>query len=125
VPAFPATSPPTNRYILAFTLVAAFINPVPSRAMFHPLRWRSDPIADDMMGSGLEARECEPLRRVAGCEQPGRHVAQQWRDLAQRVRRLAALSTGEERARLLEKAVQYEDRARRWEEQQKSLGEGA
>jgi hypothetical protein len=106
-----------NRYVLAFTLLAAFVNPVPSRAMFHPIRWRHDPVSDDMMGSGLEARECQPLHRVAGCEEPSaRHVAQQWRDLARRVRRLAALSSGEERTQLLEKAVQYEERARRWEE---------
>jgi hypothetical protein len=66
-------------------------------------------------------RECEPLRRVAACEEPsGRQVALQWRGLAGRVRRLAKFASGEERARLLEKAVQYEERARLWDAQQKS-----
>ncbi|HUC64874.1 MAG TPA: hypothetical protein VMA53_05580 [Stellaceae bacterium] len=108
-----------NRYALAFVVFAAFVNPVPSRAEFHPVRWRHDPISDDIMGSGLEARECEPLRRTAACEEPmERKVARQWRDLAERVRRLAALCTDEERQRWLTLADDYELRAQRWEQRQ-------
>src|SRR5690348_16337129 len=105
-----------NRSVFAFTVFAAFVNAVPSRAMFHPMRAPNAPVADDMMGSGLETRECEGLRWVAGCEQPpAQRVARQWRDLAAQMRRLAKLSTSkEERALLLVKAVQYEDRARWW-----------
>jgi hypothetical protein len=107
-----------NRYVLAFTVLAAFANPVPSRAEFHPIKWRSDPIADDMMGSGLEAPECRNLIRSAGCDEPmERKVARQWRDLAGRVRRLAALSSAQEQERLLALAAAYEARAKRWEEQ--------
>jgi hypothetical protein len=100
-----------NRYIVAFTVFAAFINPVPSRAEFHPIRWHSDPYDDDVMGSGLELRDCAPLRRVAACDEPmERKLARQWRDLAERVRRLAALSDGEQRDRLLVKAQEFEER---------------
>lgn len=112
-------SPAMNRALLAFTIFAAFVNPVPSRAEFHPIRWHSDPYNDDIMGSGLEARECASLRRVAACDEPmERKVARQWRDLAERVRRLAALSDGEQRDRLLVKAREFEERARRWEAMQ-------
>jgi hypothetical protein len=110
-----------NRYLLAFTIFAAFVNPVPSRAEFHPIRWHSDPYNDDIMGSGLEVRECEPLRRVAACDEPmERKVARQWRDIAERVRRLAELSSGEQRDRLLVKAEEFEERARRWEEMRRA-----
>jgi hypothetical protein len=110
-----------NRYLLAFTIFAAFVNPVPSRAEFHPIRWCGDPYNDDIMGSGFEARERGPLHRTAGCEEPmERKVARQWRDLAERVRRLAALSDGEQRDRLLVKAQELEERARRWEEKQRA-----
>jgi hypothetical protein len=109
-----------QRCFLALTLVAAFVSPVPSRAMFHPIRWRTDPVADDLPGSGLEARDCEPLQRVTGCEEPpSRRVSRQWRELAQTVRRLAAIATEEERIGLLAKAEEYEERARQWEERQK------
>jgi len=104
-----------NRCLVAFTLFAAFVNPVPSRAEFHPIRWRRDPIVDDITGSGCENRDSQILRRAA-CEEPlDSKVARQWRDLAERVRRLAALSSKEERPRLLAQAEQYEERARRWE----------
>ena len=107
-----------NRYLFAFTLLAALANPVPSRAEFHPIKWRNDPVADDLMGSGLEARDCEKQRQRAGCEEPvERKVARQWRDLAERVRRLAALSAEADRPRLLTLAEEYEARATRWEEQ--------
>jgi len=110
-----------NRYLLAFTIFAAFVNPVPSRAEFHPIRCCGDPYNDDIMGSGIEARERAPLRRVAGCEEPmERKVARQWRDLAERVRRLAELSDGEQRARLLVKAQEFEERARLWEEKRRA-----
>jgi hypothetical protein len=117
IAALPLRDPAMNRYLLAFTIFAAFVNPVPSRAEFHPIRWHGDPYNDDIMGSGLEVRERAPLRRAAACEEPmERKVARQWRDLAERVRRLAALSEGEQRDRLLAKAEEFEERARLWEE---------
>ena len=109
-----------NRALLAFTIFAAFVNPVPSRVEFHPVRW-CDPYNDNIMGSGFEARDCAPRRRVAACDEPmERRVARQWRDLAERVRRLAALSSGEQRDRLLVKAEEFEQRARRWEEMRRA-----
>jgi hypothetical protein len=105
-----------NRYLVAFTVLAAFVNPVPSRAMLHPIRWRNDPVVDDIMGSGFEHRDAGRALTRAACEEPlERKVARQWRDLAARVRRLAALSGEAERARLMGLAEQYEERARRWE----------
>jgi hypothetical protein len=106
-----------NRYLLAFMVFGAFVNAVPSRAQFHPIRWCGDPIADDLVGSGFEARDCQPLLRAAACDEPVEDkIARQWRDLARRVRRLAALSTQQEQPRLLALAEQYESRARLWEE---------
>lgn len=105
-----------NRYLLAIVVFASFVNAVPSRAEFHPIRWRGDPYSDDLMGSGLEVPDGEPLRRIAACEEPTeRKVARQWRDLAARVRRLAALNSGEQRERLLARAQEFEERARQWE----------
>jgi hypothetical protein len=110
-----------NRYIVAFTVFAAFTNPVPSRAEFHPIRWCGDPYNDDITGSGFEVRGCAPLRRVAACDEPmERKVARQWRDIAERVRRLAELSSGEQRDRLLVKAQEFEERARLWEEKRRA-----
>ncbi|HZB93542.1 MAG TPA: hypothetical protein VE397_18990 [Stellaceae bacterium] len=114
-----------NRCLLAVVVVAAFVNAVPSRAEFHPIRWRGDPYSDDLMGSGFEARDGEPLGSAAACEEPTeRKVARQWRDLAARVRRLAALNSGEQRERLLARAQEFEERARRWEESRKPTEKG-
>jgi hypothetical protein len=105
-----------NRPLLAFVFLASVINAVPSRAEFHPIRCRADPISDDFVGSGLEGCGGEALRRSAACEEPmERKVARQWRDLAERVRRLAALSTPVERRRPMTLAEDYEARAKAWE----------
>ncbi len=106
-----------NRPILAIVFLASLVNAVPSRAEFHPIRWHADPMSDDFMGSGLECVDSQALRHGAACEDPMvRKVARQWRDLAERVRRLAALSTPAEQERLMVLAQDYEARAKAWEE---------
>jgi len=113
-----------NRCVLAFTVFASCINAVPSRADFHPIRFSRDPISDGFVGSGFECRDAEQFQARAACEEPSEiRVARQWRDLAERVRRLAALCPQEERARLLAQADEYEARAARWEAQ-RQLGKG-
>ncbi|HWI27377.1 MAG TPA: hypothetical protein VN668_10445 [Stellaceae bacterium] len=107
-----------NRFFLALTILASFVNAVPSRAEFHPVRYARDPISDSFMGSGLETCGGEALTRTAACEEPTeRSVARQWRELAARVRRLAALYETEEKASLMAKAAEYERRAQLLEEQ--------
>jgi hypothetical protein len=114
-----------TRLLLGFVVFAAFVNAVPSRAQFHPIKWRGDPVANDMVGSGFEIRDIEALNWSAGCNEPVEHrIARQWRDLARRVRRLAALSSAEEQSRLLALAEQYERRARSWEEQRQPPAAG-
>ena len=115
-----------NRYLLAFTLFAACINPVPSRAEFHPVKWRHDPFVDDIMGSGFEDREVQSRPRLAACEEPPEgKVARQWRDLAESMRRLAALSgSPAERERMLAQAEAYEARARLWEAKHRPTSTG-
>jgi len=114
-----------NRPILAIVFIASLVNAVPSRAEFHPIRWCADPMSDDFMGSGLECLDNQALRRGAACEDPMvRAVARQWRDLAERVRRLAALSTPTERQRLMMLAEDYEARAKAWEERNRPSAAG-
>jgi hypothetical protein len=103
----------TNRYLLSFIVLSALVNAVPSRAEFHPIRCRNDPVADDIMGSGREIGECVSVRAAARDEAPEVRVARQWRDLAERVRRSAAFAPEEEKQKLLDLAAQYEARAER------------
>lgn len=58
----------TNRYLLAFVVLGALVNAVPSRAEFHPIRCRHDPVNDDLMGSGRETGECVSVRAAMRSE---------------------------------------------------------
>lgn len=109
----------TNRYLLAFVVLGALVNAVPSRAEFHPIRCRHDPVNDDLMGSGRETGECVSVRAAMREEAPEVRVARQWRDLAERVRRSAAFAPEEEKQKLLDLAAQYEARAERLLKSQK------
>jgi hypothetical protein len=108
----------SNRYVLAFVFVASLVNAVPSRAEFHPIRWRSDPSQDDIMGSGLELQNERRVRVQPAMRRdvPDDAAAEGWRDLAKRVRRLAAQVPDQERRMLLDLADEYDARAARLEQ---------
>lgn len=108
----------SNRYVLAFVFLSSLVNAVPSRAEFHPIKWRSDPMQDDIMGSGLEVQN-ERKVRVQGAtrgDAPDDQAAEGWRDLARRVRRLAAQVPDQERQMPLDLADEYDARATRLEQ---------
>jgi Spy/CpxP family protein refolding chaperone len=107
-----------KRYLMAFVFVASLVNAVPSRAEFHPIRWRSDPSQDDIMGSGLELQNERRARMHAAMrgDAPDEEAAEGWRDLARRVRRLAARVPDQERQMLLDLADEYDARAARLEQ---------
>src|SRR5690348_7567858 len=100
--------------ILGTALLAA----VPSAAAFHPLRIRIGLNDDDITGSGYEVPdrtpECSGQTRD---DSPVAKVARQWHDLARRARRLAHYLDGSDRQSVLDLADEYEDRARRLQEQ--------
>ncbi len=107
-----------NRYVLAFVFLASLVNAVPSRAEFHPIKWRSDPMQDDIMGSGSEVQSERKLRVQAATRRDAANdeAAAGWRDLAKRVRRLAAQVPDQERQMLLDLADEYDARATRLEQ---------
>lgn len=107
-----------NRYLLAFVFFASLVNAVPSRAEFHPIKWRSDPGQDDIMGSGLELQNERRVRVQASLrgDAPDESRAEGWRDLAKRVRRLAGQVPDQERQMLLDLADEYDARAQRLEQ---------
>ena len=105
-----------NRYVLAFVFLASLTNAVPSRAEFRPIKWRSDPVQDDLMGSGMEVPSERRVRvQAAARRDTPAETAAGWRDLAQRVRRLAAQVPDQEREMLLDLAAEYDARAVRLE----------
>ena len=105
-----------NRYVLAFVFLASLTNAVPSRAEFRPIKWRSDPVQDDLMGSGMEVpSERRVSEKAAARRDTPAETAAGWRDLAQRVRRLAAQVPDQEREMLLDLAAEYDARAMRLE----------
>lgn len=104
-----------NRYVLAFVFLASLVNAVPSRAEFCPIKWRSDPAQDDLMGSGMEVPSERRVQAATRRDTPD-EAAAGWRDLAQRVRRLAAQVPDQERQMLLDLAAEYEARAMRLEQ---------
>lgn len=107
-----------NRYVLAFVFFASLVNAVPSRAEFRPIKWRSDPMQDDIMGSGYEVQSERKLRVQAATRRDAANdeAAEGWRDLAKRVRRLAAQVPDQERQMLLDLADEYDARATRLEQ---------
>jgi hypothetical protein len=106
-----------NRYVMAFVFVASLVNAVPSRAELRPIRWHSDPAQDDIMGSGMEGPSERRVRAQAATRRaPPDEAAAGWRDLARRVRRLAAQVPDQERQMLLDLAAEYDARAMRLEQ---------
>ena len=94
----------------------ALLAAVPSRAAFHPFHSRTCLSDDDITGSGYEISEAAVL--VSGAtrdESLVMKVARQWHDLARRARRLAVYLEGSDRQTVLDRADEYEDRARRLE----------
>ena len=111
-----------NRYVLAFVFLASLVNAVPSRAEFRPIKWRSDPAQDDLMGSGMEVPGERRVRvQAATRRDTPDEAAAGWRDLAQRVRRLAAQVPDQERQMLLDLAAEYDARAVRLEQPRRQL----
>jgi hypothetical protein len=106
-----------NRYVLTFVFLASLVNAVPSRAEVRPIRWHSDPAQDDIMGSGMEVPSERRVRMQAATRRDAPdEAAAGWRDLAQRVRRLAAQVPDQERQMLLDLATEYDARALRLEQ---------
>ncbi len=104
-----------NRYVLAFVFSASLVNAVPSRAEFHPIKWRSDPMQDDTRGPGSEVQSGRKLRVQPATRRDAANdeAAEGWRDLAKRVRRLAAQVPDQERQMLLDLADEYDAGATR------------
>lgn len=105
------------RLSLAIIVFAALVNGVPSKAALFPTRALSDLAEDDLAGSGLEPDS--EARSIAGAERGESlevKVARQWREMAKRARRQADLLDGQQRQRLLDRAVEYEARAKRIED---------
>jgi hypothetical protein len=99
----------------ALVLIGAFVNAVPARADFHPIKFVHDPVQDDLMGSGFEV-ERAPTARAAKREAPDRKIAETWRRLAGQLRWLASSVEGDKSEELLARANDYEARARQLEE---------
>ena len=105
------------RLSLAIIVFAALVNGVPSKAALFPTRALGDLAEDDLAGSGLEPDS--EARSIAGAERGESldvKVARQWREMAKRARRQADLLDGQQRQRLLDRAVEYEARAKRIED---------
>jgi hypothetical protein len=105
-----------SKVSLAIIVFAALVNGVPSRAALFPTRAVSDLAEDDLTGSGFEpdseARSIAAAEREESLEAK---VARQWREMAKRARRQAELLGGPQRDMLLDRAAQYETRAKRLE----------
>jgi hypothetical protein len=102
---------------LTIVLFAALVSAVPSKAALFPTKAMSDLAEDDLTGSGLEPDG--EARSIAGAEREESleaKVARQWREMAKRARRQADLLDGAQRQRLLDRAVEYEARAKRIED---------
>jgi hypothetical protein len=105
-----------SRVSLAVIVFAALVNAVPSKAALFPTRMVSDLAEDDLTGSGFEPDS--EARSVAGAAREDSlevKVARQWREMAKRARRQAELLGGSQRDMLLDRAVEYEIRAKRLE----------
>jgi hypothetical protein len=106
-----------SRVSLATIVFAALVSAVPSKAALFPTRAASDLAEDDLTGSGLEPDS--EARSVAGAEREESlevKVARQWREMAKRARRQADLLGGPQRKILLDRAAEYEIRAKRIED---------
>lgn len=105
-----------SRVSLAIVVFAALVNGVPSKAALFPTRAVSDLAEDDLTGSGFEPDR--QARSIVGAEREGSleaKVARQWREMAKRARRQAELLGGPQRDMLLDRAAEYENRAKRLE----------
>ena len=105
-----------SRVTLTVVMMAALVSAVPSKAALFPTRATSDLSEDDLTGSGFE-RDSE-ARSIAGAEREDSleaKVARQWREMAKRARRQAELLGGQQRDMLLDRAAEYEMRAKRLE----------
>lgn len=110
-----------SRISLAIIVFAAFVNGVPSKAALFPTRALSDLAEDDLTGSGFEPDS--EARSVAGAEREESleaKVVRQWREMAKRARRQAELLGGQQRDMLLDRAAEYETRAKLLESGHKS-----
>jgi hypothetical protein len=104
-----------SKLSLATIVFAALVSAVPSKAALFPIKAASDLAEDDLTGSGLEPDS--EARSIAGAEREESleaKVARQWREMAKRARRQADLLGGPQRKRLLDRAVEYEARAKRF-----------
>ena len=105
-----------SRVTLTVVMMAALVSAVPSKAALFPTRAMSDLSEDDLTGSGFE-RDSE-ARSIAGAEREDSleaKVVRQWREMAKRARRQAELLGGQQRDMLLDRAAEYEMRAKRLE----------
>src|SRR5690349_5173095 len=105
-----------SKISLAIVMFAALVNAVPSKAALFPTKAASDLAEDDITGSGFEPDS--EARSIAGAEREdtlGAKVARQWREMAKRARRQAELLDGPQRDMLIERAAEYETRAKRLE----------
>lgn len=107
---------------LAIVMFAALVNAVPSKAALFPTKARSDLAEDDLTGSGFEPDSEARSTAGAGREESlEAKVVRQWREMAKRARRQAGLLDGPQRDMLLERAAEYEMRAKRLESGSKSI----
>jgi hypothetical protein len=110
-----------SKVSLAIIMVAALVNAVPSKAALFPTKALSDLAEDDLTGSGFEPDS--EARSIAGAEREESleaKVVRQWREMAKRARRQAELLDGPQRDMLLDRAAEYETRAKRLESGNKS-----
>jgi len=111
-----------SKVTLAIVMCAALVNGVPSKAALFPTKALSDLAEDDLTGSGFEP-DSEAHSTVAGAEREESleaKVARQWREMAKRARRQAEILGGQQRDMLLDRAAEYETRAKRLESGSKS-----
>ena len=110
-----------SKVSLAIVIAAALVSGVPSKAALFPTRGLSDLAEDDLTGSGFEPDS--EARSIAGAEREESleaKVARQWREMAKRARRQAEILGGQQRDMLLDRAAEYEMRAKRLESSGKS-----
>jgi hypothetical protein len=110
-----------SKVSLAIIMFAALVNAVPSKAALFPTKVVSDLAEDDLTGSGFEPDSEARSIAAAGREDSLQaKVVRQWREMAKRARRQAELLDGPQRDMLLDRAAEYETRAKRLESGNKS-----
>jgi hypothetical protein len=110
-----------SKVSLALIMFAALVNAVPSKAALFPTKVVSDLAEDDLTGSGFEPdSEARSIAAVGREDSLQAKVVRQWREMAKRARRQAELLDGPQRDMLLDRAAEYETRAKRLESGNKS-----